>query len=429
VRRLGEFVDLFLMHDRPIARRLDDSVAWVARGEPRLLRRARGYAPAPMSLPPGFADAPPILAVGADLKAAVCLSRDGEALLSHHLGDLEDVLTHREFEKAVEDCTALFAHRPALIACDLHPGYHSTVWARGATARGGLPLTQVQHHHAHIAAVMAEHRWPRENGPVLGIVLDGLGFGADGTVWGGEILLCHYDRFRRLARLRPVPMPGGTLAVKEPWRNLVAHLDAAFGECEADTWLARLASAATIQRWPLHIMRQSVARGLNAPLSSSCGRLFDAVAAALGVAPDQLSFEGEAAMALEALATEAGVQPPYPLDVTLDEPHDIDPAPMWAALLGDLMRDVPPPDVAGRFHAGIAGVFSRLAASLVRRTGARAVALSGGCFQNRILSELCEDRLRASGLKVMVPAAVPANDGGIALGQAAVAAAIALGAA
>ncbi len=424
VRRLGGFVDLFLMHDRPIARRLDDSVARVACGETRLLRRARGYAPAPLPLPPSFADAPSVLAVGGDLKAAVCLSREGEAVLSHHLGDLEDAETYQEFERAIDACTDLFAHSPSLLACDLHPGYHATAWAKDAAASRGLPLMQVQHHHAHVCAVMTERQWLREGGPVLGIVLDGLGFGTDGTVWGGEILLCRYEGFRRLASLRPVPMPGGALAVREPWRNLLAHLDAAFGACEADAWLARMAPA--ILHKPLGILRQSVARGLNAPLSSSCGRLFDAVAAALGVAPDRLSFEGEAAMALEALAIEAGPQPPYPFAVATGRIRQIDAAPMWAGLLGDLVGNVPVGVVAARFHAGLAGVLCRLVAELVPATGARAVALGGGCFQNRVLSELCEDQLRSTGLPVLVPATVPANDGGLALGQAAVAAAIAV---
>ncbi|MDR3535424.1 MAG: carbamoyltransferase HypF [Acetobacteraceae bacterium] len=394
-------------------------------GETRLLRRARGYAPAPVQLPPGFADAPPVLAVGGDLKAAICLSRDGEALLSHHLGDLEDALTHQAFEQAIAACTALFAHRPAIVACDLHPGYHATAWAQDEAARRGVKLVQVQHHHAHIAAVMAERQWPRAAGPVLGIVLDGLGFGTDGTVWGGEILLCRYEGFRRLARLRPVPLPGGTLAVVEPWRNLVAQLDAAFGAPEADACLARL-GAATAK--PLGLLRQSVARGLNAPLSSSCGRLFDAVAAALGIAPDRLSYEGEAAMTLEALAAEAGPQSPYPFavsgDVLMDETlQEIDPAPMWAALLGDLARSTPAPIVAARFHAGIAEAVCGLAIDLAARHSVHTVALGGGCFQNRILSDRCEDRLRAAGLTVLVPAAVPANDGGLALGQVAVAAA------
>jgi hydrogenase maturation protein HypF len=428
VQRLGTFVDLFLMHDRPIARRLDDSVARVARGEVRLLRRARGYAPAPLPLPPGFSDAAPVLALGGDLKAAVCLTRDGEALLSHHLGDLADSLTHQEFEKAVDACALLFAHAPALLACDMHPGYHSTVWAQKAASRLGLPLLPVQHHHAHIAAVMTERLWPREAGPVVGIALDGLGFGADGTVWGGEILLCRYGEFQRLAHLRPVPMPGGKLAVEQPWRNLVAHLDAAFGAREADAWLARLACGAAIAAKPLTILRQSVRHGLNAPLSSSCGRLFDAAAAALGVAPDQLTFEGEAAMALEALADAAGPQQPYPFALTVTAPHQIDAAPMWAALLGDLARGVPPEIVAARFHAGIAEVFCRLAVDMARRCGTDSVALGGGCFQNEALGAGCEARLRGAGLTVLTPAMVPANDGGLALGQAAVAAAIALAA-
>ena len=420
---LGPFVDLFVMHDRPIARRLDDSVACVTRGETRLLRRARGYAPAPMKLPPGFADAPPVLAVGGDLKAAICLTRDGEALLSHHLGDLEDALTYQAFEQAIDDCTMLFAHRPVRLACDLHPAYHATAWAQQMAARRGLPLTHVQHHHAHVAAVMAEHQWPRDGDTVLGIVLDGSGFGTDGTVWGGEILLCRYATFTRLAHLRPVALPGGARAVVEPWRNLLAQLDAAFGPRDTDAWLARLPCGAAIAGKPLDLLRQAMAHGVNAPRASSCGRLFDAVAAATGVAPDRLSFEAEAAMALETLAAAAGSQPPYPFAVSADAPREIDPAPMWACLLDDLIREVPPAIVAARFHAGIADVFCRLAAELAASCGAHTVALGGGCFQNQILAANCEDALRAAGLAVLVPAAVPANDGGLALGQAVVAAA------
>lgn len=426
VRRLGPFADLFLMHDRPIARRLDDSVARVVRGETRLLRRARGYAPAALKLPPGFTDAPPVLAVGGELKASICLSRDGEALLSHHLGDLEDVLTYQEFENAIAGCTSLFAHSPSAIACDLHPGYHATAWALDAAARGRLPLRFVQHHHAHVAAVMVERRWPADAGPVLGIALDGLGFGPDGTVWGGEILLCCYQHFQRLARLRPVPMPGGTLAVTEPWRNLVAHLDAAFGANEADAWLARLPSGARIAAKPLGILRQAVARGLNTPLSSSCGRLFDAAAAAIGIAPDRVSFEGEAAMAMEALAADVGPCPPYPFAVTVGDLHEIDPTPMWTALLGDVTGGVPIGVIAARFHAGIAETVSRLAIALARRLDVHAVALAGGCFQNRVLTDACGDRLRGSGLLALVPGEVPANDGGLALGQAAVVSAMLL---
>jgi hydrogenase maturation protein HypF len=426
VERLGRFVDLFLMHDRPIARRLDDSVAVVVRGETRLVRRARGYAPAPLGLPDGFGGAPPVLAVGGDLKAAICLTQDGAALLSHHLGDLEDALTFQTFEQAIDSYAELFAHCPTVLACDLHSGYLSSAWARERARRDGLTLTYVQHHHAHVVSVMAERRWPLDGGPVVGIVLDGLGYGTDETVWGGEILLCGYERFRRLARLRPVPMPGGRMAVIEPWRNLVAHLDAAFGEAEADLWLARLGSGAAILGRKLAVLRQSVARGLNAPLGSSCGRLFDAVAVALGVAPERLSFEGEAAMALEALAAEAGPQRPYPFGVSTERTWEIDAAPMWAGLLADLADGMPAAVVAARFHAGLAEVFCRLAADFAVSLGARAVALGGGCFQNRILLEACERKLAGKGLAVLVPAEVPANDGGLALGQALVAAARAL---
>jgi hydrogenase maturation protein HypF len=321
--KLGAFADLFLMHDRGIARRLDDSVARVVAGETRLLRHARGYAPAPRAMPPGFAGAPPVLALGGEMKAAICLVRGNEALLSHHLGDLEEALTYREFVRAIDDYTKLFDHRPALLACDMHPAYRSTAWAEDTASARALPLQRLQHHHAHIAAAMAERGWPRNGGRVVGIALDGVGYGPDGTVWGGEILLCDYMGFERMARLRPVPLPGGARAVTEPWRNLLAQLDAAFGADGTAACLPLLPGGAILAAQPLTLLRQAMAQGLNAPLSSSSGRLFDAVAAALGLAPARLSFEGEAAMTLEALASTSGDGTCYPFDVDIGASADV----------------------------------------------------------------------------------------------------------
>lgn len=425
--RLGAYADLFLMHDRPIARRLDDSVARVVRGEPRLLRHARGYAPAPRSLPPGFADAPPVLALGGEMKAAICLVRDNEALLSHHLGDLEEPKTYGEFVRAIDDYAELFAHRPVLLAADLHPAYRSTAWAEEAATARQLPLIGVQHHHAHIASAMAERMWPRDGGRVVGIALDGVGYGADGALWGGEILLCDYRDFTRAACLKPVPLPGGARAVTEPWRNLLAQLDAAFGAEHTAASLPLLPGGAILAAQKLDVLRQAMARGINAPLSSSCGRLFDAVAAALGLAPARLSFEGQAAMALEALA---GTSPdtdryPFGLDASTS-PWIIDPAPMWQALLADLARRVPAASIAARFHRGLADVFCNAALRIAKDNDAKATALGGGVFQNGLLLEACLARLGHSSLPVLAPAHVPANDGGLAYGQAVIAAARAL---
>lgn len=425
--RLSAFADLFLVHDRPIARRLDDSVARIVAGETRLLRHARGYAPAPRLLPPGFTDAPPVLALGGEMKGAICLLRDNEALLSHHLGDLDEPLTYNEFVRAIGDYTQLFGHSPSALAADMHPAYRSTAWAQQAARERRLPLHEVQHHHAHIAAVMAERRWPRDGGKVLGIALDGTGYGPDGTVWGGEILLCDYQGFTRLARLRPVALPGGARAVTEPWRNLLAQIDASFGIEASNAMLRLLPGGATVAAQPLTLLRQAMAQRLNSPLTSSCGRLFDAVAAGIGLAPPRLSFEGQAAMALEAVAATSEDDANYPFGLdTATDPWTIDPAPMWQALCDDIARGVPKADIAARFHHGLAEATCDAALRLADMHGARAIALGGGVFQNGLLLQTCLSRLAQSSLPVLSPGEVPANDGGLAYGQAVIAASQAL---
>ncbi|SON53963.1 Carbamoyltransferase HypF [Hartmannibacter diazotrophicus] len=434
LEKLSSFADAFLLHDRDIARLLDDSVTAVVGGDLRVLRRARGYAPAPLELPPGFADAPPLLALGGELKSAICQISDGEALLSHHIGDLEDALSYSEFEKAIEDYARLFGHRPEIIACDLHPGYRSTAKAQEIAAKAGLPLLQVQHHHAHVASAMAENGWPLDGAPVLGIALDGTGYGLDGTVWGGELLLSTYRDVTRLGSLKPVPLPGGSAAVQEPWRNLLAQLTSAFGRDalplpEGSDLQERLASK------PVATLLGMMEKGLNSPMTSSAGRLFDAVGAALGLAFDRVSFEGQAAMELESLArlavqpsdTEASDAHGYPFALlSEDDLARIDPAPMWRALLTDLADGVPSATIALRFHQGFATACADLAMDLARRHGAGAIALSGGVMQNALLMELLLDRLADCGLPVLTQRQVPANDGGLAYGQAVIAVAQAL---
>lgn len=406
--KLSAFADAFLLHDREIVRRLDDGVERLLPSGPMILRRARGRVPGTLALPEGFAAAPRVLAAGGQMKGAICLTKNGQALLSHHLGDLDDPLTWDEFRKAEADYAQLFDHRPEALACDLHPGYRATAHARARAEAEGLPLVEVQHHHAHLAAAMADAGWPRGAGPVAGIVLDGLGLGADGTIWGGELLLGDYAAAERVAHLRPAALPGGDAANREPWRNLLARLDQAGLGVAADRLLAGR---------PLAVLRHAAAAGVNAPLSSSAGRLFDAVAAALGLVPGALSFEGEAGMAVEALAggTEAA---PYPFARAGGR---IDPAPMFAALLADLDAGRPGAEIAAAFQAGLARAFATPARELVASGRARAVALSGGCFQNARLLGLCLAEL--SGIDVLLHHRVPANDGGLALGQALVAAA------
>ncbi|MGB1025165.1 MAG: carbamoyltransferase HypF, partial [Rhodospirillaceae bacterium] len=410
--KLSGFADGFLLHNRPIARRLDDSVARMVGGTLRLQRRARGYAPETLPLPSGFDSAPPVTAYGAFLKSTLCLLRDGQAVLSHHLGDLSDALTAEEFEKADQDYAALLDHRPEVIACDLHPDYPSTATAELRAEALGVPLVRVQHHHAHIAAVMAENRWDATaDGPVLGVVLDGLGYGDDGTVWGGELLLCQYDRYERLGALKPVPLPGGTAAQRDPWRNLLAQLDAAGLSDRADALLADK---------PLAPLRAAMAKGLNSPLTSSAGRLFDAMAAAVGCAPTSQSYEGEAAMALETQARPFLSQAePYPLH--WDGQH-VDPTPLWQAVIQDLDAGIAPGLMAARFHVGLAAQLCARAQELATRSGAKSIALSGGCFQNATLLSLCLEALAGGAQRVLTHAATPPNDGCVALGQAVVAA-------
>lgn len=407
--KLGAFADGFLMHDREIVRRLDDGVE--RSDPPMVLRRGRGRVPGTQPLPPGFETAPQVIAFGAEMKAAICLLKDGQAMLSHHLGDLGDALTLEEYDRARRDYAELFGHQPVLAACDLHPGFQSTRRAEAA----GLPVVHVQHHHAHMAAAMAENLWPLEGGPVAAIVLDGLGLGSDGTLWGGEILLGDYLDITRIAHLRAAPLPGGDRAQAEPWRNAVMRLD----QAGLSDWADALFPDA-----PREVIRRMALAGVNAPLSSSAGRLFDAAAAVLGLCPMRQSYEGEAAMRLEALAREfgpAGV-PGFELG---EDKAEIDPAPLFGQLRKALAAAIPPGLCAARFHAGLAEAFIGRAARLVETGKAEAVALSGGCFQNAMLTRYCLDLLHRMlpGVPVLAHRLTPAGDGGIALGQAMIAAA------
>jgi hydrogenase maturation protein HypF len=423
--RLGGIADYALMHDREIANRVDDSVVRVIDGKTRLLRRARGYAPAPIALPPGFQRAPEILAMGGELKATFCLVKDGKAILSQHQGDLEHPAALHDYRKNLTLLCDLFEHAPVALAADRHPEYLSAKLARERAQARAVPLIEVQHHHAHLAACLAENARPLASPAVLGVVLDGLGWGDDGTIWGGEFLWGDYQAYERLACLAPVAMPGGAQAVREPWRNLYAHLIRAMDWLELVRRFGHLAVYARLAAKPLAIVDKMIASGINTPRASSCGRLFDAVAAALDICPDRQAHEGEAAMRLEAIvdATTLRSDSGYPLDMINDETVVLDPRPMWDPLLSDLTNGVPAPVVAARFHRGLAGGIAEMAGKLGERRSFDAVALSGGCFQNAVLFSQVSRLLRGRGFAVLSHAAVPANDGGLALGQAAVAAA------
>ena len=425
-RRLQPLADAWLVHDREIVNRVDDSVVRVMDGAPRLLRRARGYAPSPLPLPPGFEQAEPLLALGGELKNTFCLLKDGQAILSQHLGDLENELTFKDFSRTLDLYTRLFEHDPRILVGDLHPNYRTTRYGRELAAQRGRVWRQVQHHHAHIASVLAEHQWPLQGGQVLGIALDGSGYGPDGTIWGGEFLLADYHGFKRLGWLRPVPLPGGTQAILQPWRNSFAQLHSLFGWQNVHERWGGLEEIQWFDRQPLELLERMIERGLNSPLTSSCGRLFDALAGLLGVCRERISYEGQAAIELEALvrSNSGDEQAGYPFDrVETDEGMMLDPTPLWNAVLSDLQQAVPTLTIAGRFHRGLANALAELAISLAQQHGVDTIALSGGVLQNLSLFEALTDKLRAAGLQPLSHSLVPANDGGLALGQAVIAAA------
>lgn len=434
--RLSGIALTALIHDREIANRVDDSVVRFMGGAPRLLRRARGYAPAPIRLPEGFETAPDILAFGGELKATFCLVKNGEAVLSQHQGDLEDPATYDDYCRNMELYAELFDHQPAALVADRHPEYLSTKLARRRAETEGLHLVEVQHHHAHVAACLAENGHPLDVRPALGIVLDGLGYGDDETIWGGEFLLADYRGFKRLGAFKPVAMPGGAQAVREPWRNLYAHLMAGMGWERLAMESSELELYQSLAERPRATIDAMIERGLNSPRASSCGRLFDAVSAALGICVERQAYEGEAAARLEAIVDEETLcdeddARAYPFgldDGDEDGPATLKSRPMWVALLNDLMVKTPSPVMAARFHKGLAKAVAAMAWKLARRDdegGPRfdTVALSGGCFQNRALFEEVHRRLEAEGFRMLSHSRVPANDGGLALGQAAIAAA------
>ena len=419
--RLDRIADYYLLHDRDIVNRLDDSVLRMADGRPRFLRRARGYAPRPIPLPEGSGEGGNILAMGGELKNSFCLLQGGRAILSQHMGDLEDAATYLDYRHNLQLYRQLFHFRPDLIAVDRHPDYLSTQLGRAMAAEEGVPLVEVQHHHAHIAGCMAEHGLPLDGGKVLGVALDGLGFGDDGTLWGGEFLLADYRGFKRLARFRPVPMLGGAQAVREPWRNTFAHLlDTPNWEWVAAEF-ADLEIVRFLQGKPLATLQTMTRKGLNSPRASSAGRLFDAVAAAVGVCRESAGFEGQAAIELEALAAgHFAQQVDFAYGFELRDAC-LGWAPLWTPLLRDLSEGVEPGVIAARFHHGVAIAIATTAGRLCRRHAVETVVLGGGVFQNRLLLERTSSLLRDQGLCVLSPVMTPANDGGLSIGQAVIA--------
>ena len=402
--RLKDIADFFLIHDRPIVRHVDDSIARVVCDREMVLRRARGYAPLPVRMKVPL---PSVLAVGAHLKNTVALNVGHDVFISQHIGDLETTMALGAFHRTVADLPRLYETQPELVACDLHPDYISTKYATSTR----LTVERVQHHWAHVLACMAENEMEP---PVLGVSWDGTGYGTDGTIWGGEFLVPVQDSFQRVAHLRQFRLPGGETAVKEPRRTAVAVLYEIWGQTGLDD--GSLAPIAEFSKTELGLIRQMLAKGINAPVTSSMGRLFDAVAALAGIR-QQVTFEGQAAMELESLI-ESDVTAMYPFELSNGVPQIIDWAPMIGEILVDLRKGISQGAIAAKFHNTLAEIIVEVARQVVTPK----VVLTGGCFQNRYLLEQAVQRLSQAGFKSYWHQRVPPNDGGIALGQIAAAA-------
>ena len=434
--RLGEVADWFLVHDRAIRNVVDDSVVRSAGGAMRTVRRARGLAPKKEVLPPGLESAPSLLACGGQFKSTCALVADGRVIVSPHLGDLDHLETFEAFVRAHALLKDLYGHRPAAVAVDQHPEYRATEWGRDLAASmstdGSVPLIEVQHHHAHVAAVMAEHGHPADGETVLGIAVDGLGHGEGGAVWGGEFLLCRYHAYVRAGTFKPVPMLGGDLAARQPWRNLYAHLRAAMDPAELRVNFGDLPVVEALNKRVSPLLEQTLDDPIHSPPASSGGRLFDAVAAAVGICFEVQTYEGQAASELEATVTaedlaQAEAEERYPIGIpkhpTLDLPY-LEFRGMWSAILGDLFAQTRTGLISARFHVALAEALARMADMIRKQEGELStVALAGGCFLNRHLLELTAQKLEQLGFRTLTPVRWPAHDGAIALGQAVVAAA------
>lgn len=410
LQRLAPLADGFLMHNRPIYMRVDDSVVREWNRAPYFIRRSRGYAPDPLRLP---ASVPPILAAGAELKNTFCLTRDDYAFISHHIGDMENYETLRSYEEGLAHYERVFKITPQIIACDLHPDYLATRYARARASAAHLPLVEVQHHHAHLAACLADNGWNSPE-PVMGLSLDGTGLGTDGAIWGGEVLVGGYSGYQRFLHLKYIPLPGGDQAIRKPARMALAWLWA--NGLEWEPGLPPVQALCVEERTALSVQ---LTHRLNTPNTSSMGRLFDAVSALIGIR-SEATYEGQAAIELEALADPDETRA-YEMELGGGL---IDPAPLLQGILHDWRQQVPAASIAARFHNGVSQALLAACQQGRQVFGSRTVALSGGVWQNMLLLSKTTRLLQADGFTVLVHRRTPTNDGCISLGQAVAAASI-----
>jgi hydrogenase maturation protein HypF len=410
--RLAPLADSFLLHNRPIKTRCDDSVMRVARDTPNQIlpiRRSRGYAPLPIQI---AWDSPPLLAAGTELKNTFCLARGSYAFLSHHIGDMENFETLQSFESGIVQYENLFRIKPELIACDLHPDYLATRYAQERASRDQVPFVQIQHHHAHITSCMADNNIPSDQ-KVFGVAFDGTGYGEDGAIWGGEFMIASYSSFQRLGHLRYYPLPGGDTAIHNPARIALAYLWASGLE-----WTSNLPPVKALEAQEKKVLLYQLENKINTIQTSSIGRLFDAVAALLGIRA-KVNYEAQAAIELEALADpdESEIYP-FEISSSTENMYMIDPAPFIAAIRQDYLTGQPLSYISARFHNTVAEVVGKMAVSMRNTHQVNTVALSGGVWQNLFLLSRTIKTLSYNGFQVLTHQQVPPNDGGVSLGQA-----------
>jgi hydrogenase maturation protein HypF len=412
LRRLKGIPDYFLMHNRDIYSRYDDSVAIVELNKPQIVRRARGYAPYPVHLP---FKANQILACGAELKSTFCLTRDNYAFVSQHIGDLENLETMEHFEATLELYKKLFRIQPEIVAYDMHPEYLSTKYAKSLGDRHKeLKLVPVQHHHAHIVSCMVENGVEEK---VIGVSFDGTGYGTDGRIWGGEFLVADYKGFERVGHLEYVPLPGGTVAIERPYRMAISYILTLLGK---DALTPDLDFLKEVSSQELELIKKQLEKGINSPLTSSCGRLFDAVSALIGIR-GRIDYEAQAAIEME-MAADGSERRGYPFAILeKDRVNIVHLKDLFSAIVQDIVNNVSQSRIAMRFHRTMAEMVVQMCQRLAKSSGINKVALSGGVFQNRLLLRLTVAALEKDGFEVLTHSRVPTNDGGVSLGQAVIA--------